>query len=131
MSLTSFSKWLLSKLGSIDTLSWYSFILGCIVVMWLLCYGIYRTLNSKWPLATSFIMRHLVYPHIFPRIPFIGTATRFEVLIVFVYLFTNTLMIIIGANLAGLPRTTCNGVVWGTFELIHRAQLFLCFGPWA
>jgi hypothetical protein len=98
MSLTSFSKWLLSKLGSMDTLSWYSFILGCVFVVWLLCFGIYRTLNSKWPLTTSFVMRHLIYPHIFPRIPFVGTATRFEVLIVFVYLLTNTLIVIIGAE---------------------------------
>lgn len=96
MSLTSFSTWLLSKLGSMDTLSWYSFILGCIFVIWLLYYGIYRVLNSKWPLTTSFILRHFIYPHIFARIPFVGTATRFEVLILSLHVLTNTLVVVIG-----------------------------------
>ncbi|KAH6662697.1 hypothetical protein B0J14DRAFT_570854 [Halenospora varia] len=81
MSLISFSKWLLSKLGSMDTLS-------CI----------YHVLNSKWPLTTSFIMRHLIYPHIFPQIPFVGTATRFKVLIMFLYILTNSLIVVIGVK---------------------------------
>jgi len=98
MSLTSFSKWLLSMLRSMDSISWYSLIFGCIFTIWLLCYGIHRALNSKWPLTTSFVIRHLIYPHIFPRIPFVGTATRFEVLIVFIYLLANTLLVIIGVK---------------------------------
>jgi len=93
MSFTSFLHWLLSKLSSMDTLSWYAFIFGCIFVVWLLGYGIYRVINSRWPLITSFVIRHLIYPHIFPRIPFIGTATRFQVLIVSLYLLANTLCV--------------------------------------
>jgi hypothetical protein len=81
-----------------DTVSLYSFISGCIFTVWLLFYGISRALQSKWPLTTTFIFRHLIYPHVFPRIPFVGTATRFEVLIVFLYLLPNALLIIIGGK---------------------------------
>jgi hypothetical protein len=98
MSVSSFSKWLLSKLSSMNTPSWYSFIFGCIVMTWLFSYGIRRVLNSRWPLTKSFILRHLVYPHVFPRVPFVGTATRFEFLIVFLYLLANTLILIIGVK---------------------------------
>ncbi|KAH8674404.1 hypothetical protein BGZ60DRAFT_403841 [Tricladium varicosporioides] len=98
MSLTSLSKWLLSRLGSLDAFQWYSYIFGGIFSVWVLCYGIYRILNSIWPPTASFILGHLIYPHLFPRIPFIGTATRFEVLIVFLYLLTNILIITIGVK---------------------------------
>ena len=107
MSFTSFYHWISSRLRGMDVPSWYSFISGCILALWLLRYGFYRAINSKWPLTTSFVARHLVYPHIFPRIPFIGTATRFQVLMVSLYLLTNLLVTIIGvrANISSRAAT--------------------------
>ncbi|KAG0645010.1 Ferric-chelate reductase 2, partial [Hyphodiscus hymeniophilus] len=83
---------------SLDAPSWYSFISACILALLLLWYGLHRAINSKWPLVTSFIMRHLVYPNIFPRIPFVGTATRLKVLLVSLYLLANFLGTIIGVR---------------------------------
>jgi hypothetical protein len=107
MSFTSFLHWVSSKLRSMDVPSWYSFISGCILALWLLWYGFYRAINSKWPLTTSFIARHLVYPHISSRIPFVGTATRFQVLVVSLYLLANLLITIVGvrANISSRAAT--------------------------
>jgi hypothetical protein len=111
MSLTPFLHWLLSKLGNMDVPSRYALISGCIFALWLLGYGIRRALNSKWPLITSFVRRHLIYPHIFPRIPFIGTATRFQVLIVFLYLLANTLIVVIGPRAQRGSRASTMSII--------------------
>jgi hypothetical protein len=123
MFFTSFWHWLSSKLNELDVPSWYSFILGCIFALWLLCYSIYRAFNSKWPLTTSFVMRHLVYPHIFPRIPFIGTATRLQVLIVFLYLLANTIFVFA----IGVQSTAGRSSRAATLSIINLIPL-LC-GP--
>lgn len=125
MSFTSFLHWLLSKLRSIDTLSWYAFISGCIFVAWLLGYSIYRALNSRWPLATSFVRRHLIYPHIFPRIPFIGTATRFQALIVSLYLLANTLLITKVKPAAGIGSRAATMSIINLIPLLCGPRLSL------
>lgn len=111
MSFTSFLHLLLSKFDSIGVPSRYSIISGCIFGVWLLGYGIYRTLNSKWPKTTSCIRRHLIYPHIFPRIPFVGTATRLQVLIVSLYLVANTLIIAIGPRAQMSSRASTMSII--------------------
>lgn len=97
LSLSSILNWLRSKLGSLDSLSWYSFSLGCIFFFWALSYRIY-CLFSRWRSTTRFVVKHLIYPHIIPRLPFVGTTTRFEALLVFLYLLANTLFIAVGTK---------------------------------
>ncbi|KAH6712101.1 hypothetical protein BKA61DRAFT_486340, partial [Leptodontidium sp. MPI-SDFR-AT-0119] len=38
-------------------------------------------------------LRHSTYPHIFPRIPFVKTATRLKVLLTSVYITTNIILV--------------------------------------
>ena len=127
MSFTSVLHWLLSKLGSMDAVEWYSIISGCIFSVWLLSYGIYRALNSRWPLTTSFVMRRIIYPHVFPRIPFLGTATRFQVLIVFLYLLTNALFVFaIGAkSRAGISSRAATMSIINLIPLLCGPRLSL------
>lgn len=100
MPFISFVHWLLDNLSGLDVPSWYSVVSVCLIAFWLLFYSIYRAIRAitNWSFASSFILKHLVYPHIFPRIPLAGTATRFEALITFIYLFTNFFIVIIGPN---------------------------------
>jgi hypothetical protein len=99
MSFMSFLHWLSSKLSGLDVPSWYSFVSGCLITSWLLLYSVYRVIhaiNSGWLSISSFLLKHFVYPHIFPRVPFVGTATRFEALAAFIYLLVNILIVTIG-----------------------------------
>jgi hypothetical protein len=125
MSLTSFLHWLLSKFGSMDVPSWYSFISGCIFAARLLGYGICRVLNVRWPLTTSFVNRHLIYPHIFPRNSFIGTATRFQVLIVSLYLVANTLIVVIGGPRAQMSSRASTMSIINLIPLLCGPRLSL------
>ena len=98
MSFMSMLHWISSKISGFDVPTWYSFIFGCLIALWLLLYTVYRVVQtitsaSKWLSVSSFILKHLVYPHMFPRLPLVGTATRFETLIVFIYLLTNILIV--------------------------------------
>lgn len=94
-----------------DVPSWYSFISACILALWLLWYGVYRAINSRWPLTTSFITRHLAYPNILPRIPFVGTATRLQFLIVSLYLLTNLLITTVGSRTGISSRAAIMSVI--------------------
>ncbi|KAH6719520.1 hypothetical protein BKA61DRAFT_473215, partial [Leptodontidium sp. MPI-SDFR-AT-0119] len=38
-------------------------------------------------------LKHTVYSHAFPRIPFVGTATRLKVLLASAYVITNTVLV--------------------------------------
>jgi hypothetical protein len=95
MSFSSFVRLGISKLSQMDIPSWYSFISAYIFIMWLLLRATYRAITSKWLLTSLFFLKHIVYPHIFPRIPFVGTATRLEVLLASGYIITNVLLITI------------------------------------
>ena len=107
-----------------DVPSWYSLISGCIFALWLLWYGLYRAVNSKWPLTTSFIRRHLLYPHILPRIPFVGAATRFQVLMVFLYVLANVLITIIGDR-ADLSSRAATMSIINLIPLLCGSRLIL------
>jgi predicted ferric reductase len=96
MSFTSVLHWISSKLSNFDVPSWYAFISGCIFTAWLLLFAIYCVITSEWPLTSTYILKHFIYPHIFPRIPFLGTATRFQVFVAFIYLLANFLIVTIG-----------------------------------
>jgi hypothetical protein len=105
MSFTSFlqvlhSFWTKSwsELGQMDSPSWYSVISGCLIATWLLVSGVYRVLRVLASWCFGLALKHLVYPHLIPRIPFIGTATRFEGLLSFLYLLANTLLVLIGTS---------------------------------
>lgn len=111
MSLTTILRWISSTLGSFDVPSRYSFICGCIFVIWLLLYAIYRIITSEWRSTSSFVLQHLIYPHLFPRIPFLGTATRFEVLVAFLYLLPNVLIVIIGERAEMSSRAATMSIV--------------------
>jgi len=76
-----------------DIPSRYCFILGCIFAIWLFLRAVYRTLTSEWLSTSSFFLKHAAYPHVFPRIPFVGTATRLEVLLASAYLTTNIVLV--------------------------------------
>jgi hypothetical protein len=94
MSFSSFVHLVISKLSEMDTPSWYLFIFACLFAIWLLLRAIYRAITSEWLLTSFFFLKHFAYPYIFPRIPFVGTATRLKVLIASGYIITNTLLIL-------------------------------------
>lgn len=99
MSFISFLHWLSAKLSGLDIPSWYSLVSACLIALWFLLFTLYRvirTVTSDWSFASSFILKHLLYPQLFPRIPVVGTATRFDVLVVFIYLLANLLIVILG-----------------------------------
>lgn len=93
MSFSSFVRSGVSKLSDMDIPSRYCFILGCIFAIWLFLRAVYRTLTSEWLSTSSFFLKHAAYPHVFPRIPFVGTATRLEVLLASAYLTTNIVLV--------------------------------------
>jgi hypothetical protein len=113
MSITSaFWPWVLSRLRDLNRSSWYSFISACILLSYLVSYGVYRVIYSKWrATTTSFLVRRLVYPHLFPRMPFVGTATRLQVLTAFLFLLTNTLLTTIGSRSATGSRAATMSVI--------------------
>jgi predicted ferric reductase len=71
---------------------------GCLVVFWLLLYSIYRATHAlaSGGLRFSFVLKHFVYPHLFPRIRFVGVATRLEGLAILVYLLINLVLVLAG-----------------------------------
>ena len=79
-----------------DSLSWYSFIFGCLIATWLLFSALHRAGRVLAPWCLGFALKHVVYPHLIPRIPFFGAATRFGVLVVSMYLVANILLIMVG-----------------------------------
>jgi hypothetical protein len=101
------------------------FIFIFIFAIWLLLRGVYRAITSEWA-STSlfpFFLKHLVYPYLFPRISFVGTATRLNVLIVFTYLITNILLL----SKIGVKSTKDAGARAATMSIINMIPL-LC-GP--
>lgn len=112
MWLDSTSTWVHSILRNMDRLSWYSLICGSTFVIWLFFYGIHRALNSRGRrLTTSFIQRHLFYPYLFPRVPFVGASTRYEAFMVFLWLLTNILVISIGERTKIEPRSATMSII--------------------
>ncbi|KAG4412489.1 hypothetical protein IFR04_014383 [Cadophora malorum] len=93
MSFSSFVRSGVSKLSDMDIPSWYCFILGCTFAIWLLLRAVYRAFTSEWLSTSSFFLKHVAYPHVFPRIPFLGTATRLEVLLASAYLVANIVLV--------------------------------------
>ena len=96
-SLSSILNWLRSTLSNLSILSWYSFSMGCILVLCMLSHLIY-CLFSRWHSTTRWVLRYLIYPHVIPRLPLIGAATRFEALLVFLYLLANILFVAVGVK---------------------------------
>jgi hypothetical protein len=97
MSLESITRWISSRFSEMDAFSWYLFIPACLFVTWLLFRANYHAITSEWLSTSFFFLKYLIYPHIFPRIPFIGTATRFQVLITCGYIIINT-SLLLGEN---------------------------------
>ena len=125
MWLDSSSKWVLSRFSNMDRLSWYALICGSVFVLWLFFYGTHRALNSRCRrLTTSFILRHLIYPYLFPRVPFMGTSTRYKAFMVFLYLLTNTLVITIG-NKAKIESRSATMSIINLIPLLCGSRLSL------
>ncbi len=114
----------LLKLSSLDIIEQYSFISSCFFTIQLLQYSIYHALNTRQLLTTSFLIRHLIYPYIFLQIPFIGIVTRFQVLIVFLYLLINTLIVVIRTRAELGSYTTTMSIV-NLILLFYSLQLSL------
>lgn len=123
MSFSSFVRLVFSKISEMDIPSWYSFISACILAIWLFLRAIYRAITSEWLSTSFFFLKHFVYPHILPRIPFVGTATRLEVLIAFAYIITNILLV----TIIGVKSRTDIGTRAATMSIINLIPL-LC-GP--
>jgi len=109
MSFTTFLHWVWSKLGQMDSPSWYSFVSGCLIALWLLLLSVYRVVRAitSGCLQLSFVLKHFVYPLLFPRIRFVGTVTRVGAVAVVVYLLANILLVLIGtrANIGNRAAT--------------------------
>jgi len=91
----SFLDYIPSLLRRMDATLWYIFIFSCFIVLWLLSHSLYCIMNSRWPLTTGYITTRLVYPLLFPRIRFIGAATRLQFSIAITYLVANLLIVTI------------------------------------
>jgi hypothetical protein len=52
-------------------------------------------MTSGWRSTSFFVLKHFVYPHLLPRISFMGTATRFQIIVTALYITTNILFITI------------------------------------
>jgi hypothetical protein len=123
MSFSSFVRSVFSKLSEMDIPSWYSFISACIFAIWLFLRAIYRAITSEWLSTSFFFLKHFAYPHILPRIPFVGAATRLEILLAFAYTITNLLLV----TLIGVKTTTDISTRAATMSIINLIPL-LC-GP--
>lgn len=120
MSLESMTRWISSRLSEMEIFSWYLFISACILVTWLLFRANYHAITSEWLSTSFFFLKHLIYPHIFPRIPFIGTATRFQVLITCGYIIINISLLLgenswvkIGTRAANISVVNLIPLLWG------------------
>ena len=123
MSFSSFVRSVFSKFGEMDIPSWYSFVSACIFAIWLFLRDIYCAITSKWLSTSFFFLKHFVYPHILPRIPFVGTPTRLEVLIALAYIITNILLV----TIIGVKSRTDIDTRAATMSIINLIPL-LC-GP--
>ena len=126
MSFMSFLHWLWSRLGQMDSLSWYSFVSGCLIALWLLLYNIYRAVHAlaSGCLRISFFLKHFVYPLLFPRTRFVGTATRLGAGTVLVYLLANILLVLIGTR-ANIGKRAATMSVINVIPLLCGPRLSL------
>ncbi|KAH6704163.1 hypothetical protein BKA61DRAFT_560084 [Leptodontidium sp. MPI-SDFR-AT-0119] len=106
-----------------DIPSRYCFIFAYIFAIWLFLRAIYRTFTSEWLSTSSFFLKHTTYPHAFPRIPFVGTATRLKVLLASAYVITNTVLV----TVVGVESRSDIGARATTMSIINLIPL-LC-GP--
>jgi len=133
MTITSFFTWILPKFDEIrpDAPSWYSIISACIFLMWLLLRGLYHAMTCGWRSTSFFILKHFMYPHLLPRMSFIGTATRFQIIVTALYITTNVLLVAIGVTRADVGTRAGTiadvGTRAGTMSVINLIPL-LC-GP--
>ena len=74
---------------------WYAMIAGCVLALWLLLQFIFWLVTFAWRHISFFILKHVVYPHLFRRLPFIGVATRSESLFGIIYVTINILCVTI------------------------------------
>lgn len=95
MSFISFCVWILSRFSGIkhDTPFWYSVIWASFFLLWLLLRGVYHVMTSGWHSTSFFILKHFVYPHLLPKVPFLGRATRFQIIATTLYLTANVLFV--------------------------------------
>jgi hypothetical protein len=123
MSFSSFVRSVFFKLSEMDIPSWYLFVFACIFTIWLFLCAIYRAITSEWLLTSFFFLKHFVYPHILPRIPFIGTATRLEVLLAFTYIITNLFLV----TLIGVKTVIDKSIRAASMSIINLIPLL--YGP--
>lgn len=92
-------------LGQMDGPSWYLVVVGFLLVTYLFLSGMYQVLRMllAWCLPLAF--KHLISPRIMTRVPLVGTVTRFEALLAFLYLLANTLLVAIGTGVARRAAT--------------------------
>lgn len=90
---------------------WYSFISGCLVVTWLLLSGVYRVGRAPASWGRRLVFNYLLLPHLIPRIPLVGTATRFEALIACIYLLLNSLLVLVGPRAAIGSRAATMSII--------------------
>ena len=98
MSFSSFLQRVWAKFRELTPFS-YALAFGTLIVTWLLLRGIYRViygLTSGHRPIPAFLLKHLVYPLILPRMPLVGAATRLQTLLVIFYLLPNFLFVLCG-----------------------------------
>lgn len=83
---------------SINITAWYGIILGTFFTIWLLYRVLSRILNMLRVFCTLFLLKHLIYPNLYPRMPFFNTITRFQSLIVVAFVAVNILCMTVGIN---------------------------------
>lgn len=111
-----------SKLSEMDIPSWYSFVCACILAIWLSIRIICRALTSSWlSRCFFFFLKYVAYPHILPRIPFFGTATRLQVVLVLGYIITNILLV----TIIGVKSRSDIGTRAATMSVINLIPLLL------
>ncbi|KAI9888416.1 MAG: hypothetical protein M1814_000478 [Vezdaea aestivalis] len=78
--------------------TWYAIGLGMLAMLRLVYYVVWRICVIIKSFTAYFLLKHLVYPHILPRIPFLGVATRCQTLGVALYSIANVLCMTIGVS---------------------------------
>lgn len=75
---------------------WCTIIAGCVIGIWLIFRFGYRLIKCTCLRSSYlFILKNLIYPHLFKRLVFIGAITRFKAIMVALYLSGNILYIVI------------------------------------
>jgi len=74
---------------------WYAIVSGCAIATWLLFHFGFWLIKIVWMRTSYFILKHLIYPHLFSRLPFIGAITRSETLMGILYVSGNILCVCI------------------------------------